>query len=843
MISRRMTKHRTGRGLLTGLAATGLIAGLLTFSGLTLADTGAGFFELDASKDLSNNAAPRAAVTDNGTTGTPDDWDRIAHDHGLATNGAGASNANSSSFDAETTATGTADQSTIFTGGGSKDQQPISAWKWKDNAGGLPDKDNLLHAMSARYSATATQDAHIYFGADRFDNSGDSQIGFWFFNNSIGTIGTGSGTFGPGAHKAGVIPHDINNSGDILVLSDFTNGGTQPTIRVFEYVGSGGSDGSLQLLGGNATDVRDCKVVPTDDFCASVNNSDGAVAPWLFKNKSGQTSFGHGEFYEGGLNLKALGLQNECFSSFLAETRSSQSVTATLKDFVAGPFQDCSSKATTTPSVGKDGTTALGTDGTITVHDTAAVEVKGTSTFSATLSFALCGPIASGNCVSGGTAVSAKAGVNPITANGNYDSADVVITTAGRYCWRATLVVNTPSGIPGASDPAAGSDSTSECFTLTPAQPTIDTQASEDVALGNAIDDTANLGGTSLDPDGTKADGTITFKLYGPDDDTCAGAVLEQSVVTITNGGDGAYKASDGALSGTLGSLTPKSAGTYRWVASYSGDSPNTLGVNGSCNDTNESVIVSPVQPSITTEASSADGSPLGTAIDDTAHLTGTANDPDGSKADGTITFYLYGPDDATCANGAIEQSVVTITNGGDGFYKASNGVLSGTLGSLTPTAAGTYRWVASYSGDSPNTLAVSGACNDSNEASLIISLQPNMTTGQYFLPNDSATVTVSAGAGDLAGSVDFQLFVNNTNCSGAADYDSGAIDVTTGSGSGLSRTVTSDNTTTYAVSGTTFSWLVTYTSTNLGHTNVTASCNAENSSILIDNGGTFSTP
>jgi len=71
---------------------------------------GQNVFELDASLDLSNGSAPKAAVTDNATAGLPDDWDRIANggDHALA-----------KSFDAETTADGSANNATIFTGGGS----------------------------------------------------------------------------------------------------------------------------------------------------------------------------------------------------------------------------------------------------------------------------------------------------------------------------------------------------------------------------------------------------------------------------------------------------------------------------------------------------------------------------------------------------------------------------------------------------------------------------------------------------------------------------------------------------------------------------------------------------
>lgn len=112
--------------------------------------------------------------------------------------------------------------------------------------------------------------------------------------------------------------------------------------------------------------------------------------------------------------------------------------------------------------------------------------------------------------------------------------------------------------------------------------------------------------------------------------------------------------------------------------------------------------------------------------------------------------------------------------------------------------------------------------------------LQPTISTSQSFVPNDSATVTVSSGQGDLAGSVRFRLY-DNTSCSGTALYDSGAVDISTGSGSGLNRTVSSANTTAYSTSKT-FSWLVVYTSTNDGHLGVTSVCDDEHSSIAIDN-------
>ncbi len=60
--------------------------------------------------------------------------------------------------------------------------------------------------------------------------------------------------------------------------------------------------------------------------------------------------FSSGAFYEGGVDLEALGFGGDCFSSFLAETRSSTSITATLKDFVLGGLGECGVGVTTAVS-------------------------------------------------------------------------------------------------------------------------------------------------------------------------------------------------------------------------------------------------------------------------------------------------------------------------------------------------------------------------------------------------------------------------------------------------------------------------------------------------------------
>ena len=433
-----------------------------------------------------------------------------------------------------------------------------------------------------------------------------------------------------------------------------------------------------------------------------------------------------------------------------------------------------------------DGSVAIGANGTVSVTDSAVLTVSGgATTYGGTMTFHLCGPTPLSDasytlCTTGGTLVGAVKNVSgPSPTTVVSDAA--TITSAGRYCWRADYSGDATAGVPASSD-----SSVTECFKVTPLQPAITTNATgaAGVVIGTAISDSATLSGAT-----SNAGGSITFRVYGPNDATCTGTPAFTSAAVPVSG-NGTYSS---------GTFTPTAAGTYRWIASYTGDLPNTLAVAGACNAANEASLINPRQPAIVTDATGAAGVPLGTAISDSATLSNTAPKPDGSPAGGTITFRVYGPNDATCTGTpAFTSAAVPVS--GNGTYSS---------GTFTPTAAGTYRWIASYSGDLPNTLAVAGSCNDANEASVIISLNPTIATAQSFVPNDSATITVAAGGGDLAGNVVFKLYVNDATCAGTAAYTSASIPISGGSGTALSKTVLSNNTTSYGATGTTFIWVV----------------------------------
>lgn len=215
--------------------------------------------------------------------------------------------------------------------GSNKDIDLISTWEYKA-AKVVPDKDNITNAYAKAYSVGGfpgpnTEHLVIYFGADRFANNGDAALGFWFFKDDVALAANGQFS---GEHVIG----------DILVQIDFVNGGAMSEVQIFEWVGSGGSHGSLNEL---AFDSSNGLTVCTDDDTAcATSNAAATDSPWAYTPKSGTSNvFPAQSFFEAGIDITAL-VGEVCFSSFMAETRSSHSETAELKDFALGDFDLCS---------------------------------------------------------------------------------------------------------------------------------------------------------------------------------------------------------------------------------------------------------------------------------------------------------------------------------------------------------------------------------------------------------------------------------------------------------------------------------------------------------------------
>jgi hypothetical protein len=109
----------------------------------------------------------------------------------------------------------------------------------------------------------------------------------------------------------------------------------------------------------------------------------------------------------------------------------------------------------------------------------------------------------------------------------------------------------------------------------TPSALTLTTATAPTIMLHSSSTDTATLVG------GTNPTGSLVFKLYGPSDPTCSNAPAFTSPVVTVNG-NGAYQSP---------AFPPTSAGTYAWVAAYSGDANNAAATTN-CGDPAETVTV-----------------------------------------------------------------------------------------------------------------------------------------------------------------------------------------------------------------------------------------------------------
>jgi uncharacterized repeat protein (TIGR01451 family) len=104
------------------------------------------------------------------------------------------------------------------------------------------------------------------------------------------------------------------------------------------------------------------------------------------------------------------------------------------------------------------------------------------------------------------------------------------------------------------------------------AVPTLSTDASGPVVVGNTINDVAHLVG------GFNPAGTITFEVFAPGDATCQKPLTPAPSGANVDHGAGDYSS---------GGFATDTAGDYRWMAHYSGDA-NNAAVDTACNDANE---------------------------------------------------------------------------------------------------------------------------------------------------------------------------------------------------------------------------------------------------------------
>jgi uncharacterized repeat protein (TIGR01451 family) len=605
---------------------------------------------------------------------------------------------------------------TYFTS--NKDIEPIANWGCTTINNPTP-KDDLMNAYAALIQVPANApdnqgDQVLYVGSERGSNNGDSFAGFWLLkDNSVGC--SGSGSFA-GQHS----------NGDLLILSNYTNGGGTQDVQVYRWTGDDATGSPVQIasLSGSTCSAS----LSGDDACAIANSNAAITTPWAPTNHDSST------FVEAGIDLTTLlGAQGGCFTTFLAESRSSQQITATLKDFAGGSFSTCVPPTIATTASGNGSSVSIG-DSNQT--DTATISgVVGRPAPTGAMDFFLCNPsqTTSAGCPSGsGTQVGGDVSIVGGSATSAKASGSL-ISTAGTYCWRSEYTPDAAAS--NFYSAASHTDASSECFTVVK-NPTGIVTAATSGTIGGAVHDVATLSGATA-----SAGGTITFNLYGPSaTPNCSGTPVYTKSVTVSGNGD--YSSGD---------FTPTTAGNYYWIASYSGDA-NNQSSTGTCGDSGETSTIAKQPTGITTAATDAT---IGAAIHDIATLSG------GFSPGGTITFNLYGPSDTpNCSGTPVYTKSVTVSGNGD--YSS---------GDFTPSTAGKYYWVASYSGD-VNNLPSIGTCGDSGETSTIAKQPTSLTTAATDAAIGAAVhdvATLSGATASAGGTITFNLYgpSDTPDCSG----------------------------------------------------------------------------
>lgn len=641
----------------------------------------------------------------------------------------------------------TGDGTTYATG--SKDTLNISAspgvkgWECNRDAN-VNSKIDIMNAYAASYTDPASGHKILYFGLDKNKDNGNNNVGFWFLQGSAGcTAGTGS-TAWTGTHK----------DGDILVVSEFTKGGGVSGIAAYRWAGDAkgcidSHDNPSKAAGGcNEEPIGeggDCKTVTggsTDAICATTNSgplpfNKNIETKWLTADAT--LGVGHEvvppDFFEGGVDIteefkNAGGHVPSCFNTFIGDTRSSTSLTATLFDYASGVLGECASKVTTEAgdtqaAGGKASPSSIGSGKVSSGTDTATVTVSGTATWGGTVSWHLCGPVSTDGCdKTKGVLVTPSEEVSnssPTVVSGTAE-----LTSAGRYCWTAHFEPNKETEEAGLG--AADDNGVNECFTVKPVTPTLTTCSgsfstatppvctpSAAVKFGNAIHDNALLQGLATEPGSGGASttyptinaatggayaGAITFTLYGPSTSGCGS---QTSGGTGTNPQEVNVDVSVGNKVYGPVSYTPNAPGSYHWQGTISNSSStnNSLPVtdNAACNESNENVTVEQETTETTTRQF--------VYPDDKAQIK--AEKP-GATLGGEVTFKLFDSEadcKANTATGLLLKEVQSISGTSPQSATTNNTTARVTSGT-------TVYWNVQYKSTTTSQLGSKSECIES---------------------------------------------------------------------------------------------------------------------------------
>jgi len=274
---------------------------------------------------------------------------------------------------------------------------------------------------------------------------------------------------------------------------------------------------------------------------------------------------------------------------------------------------------------------------------------------SGTVTFFLCGPIASGACTSGGTNI----GTGSLIGSGGSASApSPEVNTAasplapGRYCFRAEWPGD--ANYPAALTEFGGANGTNECFTVQTIQTTTTTTPSTGsggtTAFGSSVTDHALV--QALASGGGTPTGTVTFFVCDPTQvsgGTCPAPDGTQVGNPVTTQG---VSGSDPpqATADSIG-VTVNKTGTWCFRAVYTPGGANGSNYTGSSDSSSGECF--------TVTDTTASSSAQNWLPNDTATVTAGA----GAPLNGTLSAQLYTGDNCGVTSGsAVSGQLYTLT-------------------------------------------------------------------------------------------------------------------------------------------------------------------------------------
>jgi plastocyanin len=610
----------------------------------------------------------------------------------------------------DVTSCGTGDP-TVYTGAGGETNGDILSTD-TFGTGAVPNKDDLSNVYALAHVSGATNE--VFFGAERVINNGDSHIDFEFLQSAATIPNACSGSFS--GNRA---------QGDFLLSVDFTNGGALGGTLLYKWQCDTVFNVAHNGVVCNPTKKSQAHYQLGSSSAVTINVNPGATAigcgGWVCRNPDGTptTTIAQNELMEGGIDLAALGFTG-CVSTFLPHTRSSQSFTATLKDFEIIPFNTCKSPTITT-SIVPSGAQDVGT----TAHDTATLH-DATADAGGTVTYTLYN---NSTCTGTGTDLTP---VNNSVVNGVVpDSAPHTFNSPGTFYFYAVYSGDARNTGPVNSGCAA------EPIVINPFTPGISTTIvpSGDIHIGDSAHDTATLTGNHS----ADAGGTVTYTLFDNSSCTGTGTDLTPTINTVVNG----------AVPDST-AFTFNSAGKFYFYAVYSGDTKNTGPVNSGCSA--EPITVLPNTPSVTTAIVPSGDIHIGDSAHDTATLHNATAD-----AGGSATYTLFDNSSCTGTGTDLTPTINTVVNGAVPDSKA-----------FTFNSAGKFYFYVVYSGDGNNTGPVNSGC-----ASEPITVLPN-TPAPHSTPvvQIKDTLSVSGLTSGATGDVVVGLY-STSNCAAASQIGS----------------------------------------------------------------------